>query len=343
MEKLRFAIIGIGNIAATHAAAIDHTPDAQLVAVATRNPERGQAFAAAHNATWYANHRALLAQDHIDAVAICTPHNLHAPMTLDAAAAHKHVLVEKPMALTTIECDTMIAACERAGVALGVIFQMRFDPLSRQLKSMIDRGKLGRLLWVSASIIWYRNDDYYRSSPWRGTIAHSGGGVLINQAIHLIDLMLWLADMPASVTARTKTLNHPIDVEDGAVAILEYADNRLGVIQATTVAYPGYPEQLEFHGTRGSAVYHKGQGKLEWHIAEPREDGMEQVPVDSGAAKASTDAAGHIMQYQDFVAAIRERRPPLIDGREGRKSVQLVEAIYRSAREQKTIAINAVE
>ena len=334
MTSLRFGIIGVGNISANHAAAIKNTPDAQLVAVATRHAERGQTFATEHGATWYADYRTLLAQADIDAVAICTPHDLHAPMTIDAAAAHKHVLVEKPMAITTAECDAMIDACERAGVTLGVVFQMRFESLSRQLKSLIDSGKLGRLLWMSANQIWYRTDEYYRSAPWRGTWAREGGGVLINQAIHTIDLMLWLTapDMPTRVTARMKTLNHPIEVEDGVVAILEYADNRLGLIQATTVAYPGYPERLEFHGTHGSALYHKGQGKLEWHISEPREDGMEEAPTDSGSSgPKSASAAAHTAQYQDFVEAIKNSRAPFVDGREGRKSVELIEKIYKAA------------
>ncbi len=246
MKPLRFGIIGIGNIAAIHAAAIKSIADTQLVAVATRNPEQGGAFVAAHGGTWHADYRDLLARDDVDAVAICTPHDLHAPMTMDAAAARKHVLIEKPMALSVAECDAMIGACERANVTLGVVFQMRFEPLSRKLKSIVDSGKLGRLLWVSANAIWYRTDEYYRSAPWRGTWAHEGGGVIINQAIHVIDLMLWLSapSMPTRVTAQMRTLNHSIEVEDGAVAILEYADNRLGVIQATTAAYPGYPERL---------------------------------------------------------------------------------------------------
>ncbi len=342
MTSLRFGIIGIGNIAAVHAAAIKHTADTKLVAVATRNPEHGRAFVAAHGGTWHTDYRDLLARDDVDAVAICTPHDLHAPMTIDAAAAHKHVLIEKPMAISAAECDAMIAAGARAGVTLGVIFQMRFEPLSRKLKTLIEQGALGRLLWLSANAIWYRTNEYYCSGPWRGTWAHEGGGVIINQAIHVIDLMLYLSapSMPTRVTAQMRTLNHSIEVEDGAAAILEYADNRLGVIQATTAAYPGYPERLEFHGARGSAVYHKGQGKLEWHLTDPREDHVEEAPVDSGAARPmDINAAGHTAQYQDFVGAIRERRPPLVDGAEGRKSIQVIEAIYRSAKTNTPVAI----
>ena len=266
---MRFAIIGIGNIAPIHAAAIRGVPGAELVAVATRQEDRGRAFAAEHGGTWYADYRELLAQAQADVVTICTPHDLHAPMTLAAAQAGVHVLCEKPMARNTAECDAMIAACDRAGVTLGVVFQSRYERLSLSLKDALDAGRLGRLLWASANTLWHRTDAYYRSGPWRGTWEHEGGGVLINQAIHAIDLLIWLAGMPVSVTARARTLNHAIEVEDAALALLDYADGRLGLIQATTAAFPGYPERLEFFGSRGSAVYHKGQARLEWHLADP--------------------------------------------------------------------------
>jgi UDP-N-acetyl-2-amino-2-deoxyglucuronate dehydrogenase len=340
MNTLAFGIIGVGNIARSHAAAIKGTPDAELVAVATRNPERGRAFVAEHGGTWYADYHDLLARADVDVVALCTPHDLHAPMTIDAAAAGKHIVCEKPMARSVAECDAMIAACERAGVTLGIIFQSRFEPLAHKAKALIDDGRLGRLLWVGASTIWYRTDEYYRSAPWRGTWAQEGGGVLINQAIHAIDMLLWLTGMPARITAQTRTLNHSIEVEDGGIAILEYADNRLGFIQATTVAHPGYPERLEFYGTRGSAVFHKGQARLEWHLLDPREDGEEKAEASSGAARPmDISDAGHIAQFRDFAAAIRERRRPFIDGHEGRKSIEVVEAIYRSARANAPVSL----
>ncbi len=334
MTRLRFGIVGVGNIAPFHAAAIRATPDAELVAVATRNQERGCAFVAEHGGAWCADYTALIARDDVDVVVLCTPHDLHAPMTLDAARAGKHIVCEKPMARTTSECDEMIAACENAGVTLGVIFQMRFEPLAQKLKTLIDAGKLGRLLTQTVCLPWYRTDAYYRSGAWRGTLAHEGGGVLINQAIHLLDLMLWLTGaMPARVSAQMRTLARDIQVEDVALAILEYADGHLGSVQATTIAYPGFPERLEFYGTQGSAIYHKGSSRLEWHCLEPRDDGEQATEANSGAANpVAISAAAHIAQYQDFASALREHRAPLVDGREGRRSVELVEAIYRAAR-----------
>jgi UDP-N-acetyl-2-amino-2-deoxyglucuronate dehydrogenase len=339
MKKLHFGIVGVGNIAPLHALAIQALPEAELVAVATRNAGRGKAFAEKYGGVWQPDYAELLQRPDVDVVAICTPHDLHAPMTIAAARAGKHVLCEKPMARTAAECAAMVDACDRAGVTLGVVFQSRFEALSLQLKRLIDEGLLGRIVWSSANTIWYRSDDYYRSGSWRGTWAHEGGGVLINQAIHAIDLMLWLTGMPDRVTARTRTLNHAIEVEDGAIATLEYADNRLGLIQATTAAYPGYAERLEVYGTRGSAIYHKGEGRLEWHLIDPREDHALEANLSSGAANPmDITAAGHAAVFQDFATAIREGRRPLIDGREGRRSVEVVEAIYRAARSGGTVA-----
>lgn len=329
--SLGFAIIGIGNIAPIHATAIQNTPDAQLVVVCTRNQARGRAFVDKFGGTYIADYHAVLARNDVDVVAICTPHDLHVPMAIDAARAGKHILIEKPMARNVAECDAMIQAAERAGVTLGVIAQMRFDPLVSNLQSLISNS-LGKIIWVSANVLWYRTDEYYHSGAWRGTREHEGGGVLINQAIHMVDLMLYLTGMPTRVTAQTRTLNHQIEVEDAALAILEYTDNRLGLIQATVAAYPGYPERLEIIGTRGSAIYHRGEARLEWHITEPRDDGEVRGAASSGAAAPmAISAAGHIAQFQDFVAAIREQRAPRVDGHEGRKSVAVVEAVYRSA------------
>ena len=340
MKKLHFGIVGVGNIAPLHVAAIQAVPDAELVAVATRDAERGRAFTQKYGGFWQADYTELLQRPDVDVVAICTPHDLHAPMAIAAAQAGKHVLCEKPMARTTAECDAMIAACERAGITLGVVFQSRFEPLSLHLKRLIDEGALGRIVWNSANTIWYRTDDYYRSGPWRGTWAHEGGGVLINQAIHAIDLMLWLTGMPDRVAAQTRTLNHAIEVEDGAIAVLEYADNRLGLIQATTAAYPGYTERIEVYGTRGSAIYHKGEGRLEWHLLDPREDHVLEANISSGAANPmDITAAGHAAVYQDFAEAIRAGRRPVIDGTEGRRSVQVVESIYQSARSSGSVTL----
>jgi UDP-N-acetyl-2-amino-2-deoxyglucuronate dehydrogenase len=340
VKTLNFAIIGIGNIAPVHAAAIHAIPGAQLTAVATRNPERGQAFATEHGAAWHGDYREVLARPDVDVVAIASPHNLHLPMTVDAAAAGKHVLCEKPMARTAAECDEMIDACDRAGVLLGVTFQGRFEPLAIDLREILNSGRLGRLLWASSNTVWYRDAAYYRSKPWRGTWAEEGGGVLINQAIHAIDLLVWAAGMPSRITAQTRTLHHEIEVEDGAVAILEYAGGGMGLIQATTIAYPGYAERLEFYGTQGGVVYHKGEGRLEWHLVDPPDDGEKRTASSSGAGRPmDITTAAHAALFRDFADALRTGRRPLIDGCEGRRSLEVVEAIYRSSRTAASVTL----
>jgi len=340
MKPLRFAIIGVGNIAPVHATAIKAIPDATLVAVATRREERGRKFTQKFGGEWHGDYREVLKRDDVDVVTLCTPHNLHLPMTLEAAAAAKHVLCEKPLARSIAECDQMIAACDRARVTLGVIFQFRFEPLALKLKALVESDKLGKLIWNSANTIWYRTDEYYASDLWRRTWDGGGGGVLINQAIHTLDLMLWLSGMPKRISAQTRTLRHAIETEDSALATLEYAEGRIGLVQATTAAYPGYPERLEIYGTKGGAVYHKGQGKLEWHIADPKEDGLEEAEVSSGAARPmDITASGHVAQFQEFAQAVREKRSPSVDGREGRKSIEVIEAIYRSAQTQTPVGL----
>jgi len=338
--SLRFGIIGAGNIAPVHAIAIASIEGAELVAVADSNPERCQAIAEKHGGTPYTDYHDLLARSDVDVVTICLPHYLHAPITLEAAAAGKHVLCEKPMAISLAQCDAMIAACEKAGVTLGVIFQGRFEPLALQLKTAIDSGELGQLLWVSANTFWHRTDAYYRSGAWRGTWAHEGGGVLINQAIHAIDLLLWLAGAPSRVTAQIRTLNHQIEVEDCALASLEYENGQLGLIQATTISIPGYPERLEFYGSQGSAIYHKGQGQLEWHFLDADKDHTDSSEASSGAARPMDILpTAHIAQFKDFVRAINENRPPAITGQDGRLNIELVEAIYRSSQKNAPIAL----
>jgi UDP-N-acetyl-2-amino-2-deoxyglucuronate dehydrogenase len=340
MKTLNFAIIGVGNIAPVHAAAIQATPGARLTAVATRNQQSGRTFALEHGAEWHGDYRELLARQDVDVVTLATPHDLHLPMTLDAASAGKHVLVEKPMARTVAECDEMIAACERSGVALAVTFQGRFEILAAKLRTLVASGRLGRLLWSSANLVWYRDEAYYRSKPWRGTWAEEGGGVLINQAIHDIDLLVWCAGMPARVTAQARTLNHAIEVEDAVLAMLDYRDGSMGLVQALTVAFPGYPDRLEFYGTGGAVIYHKGEGRLEWHFVDPQEDGEERAEVNSGATRPMDfSATAHAALFTDFATAIRTGGRPLVHGCEGRRSLQLVEAIYTASRTGQTCSL----
>ncbi len=342
--KLKFGIIGAGNIAPVHATAIQSIPEAELVAVADTDPNHAQALVRQFGGVAYNDYHDLLARPDVDVVTLCVPHYLHAPITLEAAAAGKHVLSEKPMAISLADCDVMIAACRKAGVTLGVVFQGRFEPLALKLKSAMDSGELGRILWVSANTLWHRTDAYYNSAPWRGTWAYEGGGVLINQAIHALDLLLWLAGSPSRVIGQIRTLNHQIEVEDCAMAQLEYENGQIGIVQATTVAIPGYPERIEIYGSQGSAIYHKGLGQLEWHFLDETKDHLDKVEASSGASQPmDISAKAHIAQFKDFADAIRENRRPKVSGEDGRLSIELLEAIYRSSRNNASITLPILE
>jgi predicted dehydrogenase len=340
-QELRFALIGVGAVAPRHVTAIRETPGATLVAVCSRNEQKIKSFAQEHGGlAWCTDYRDILRRSDVTAVGITLPHHLHESVGLEAAAAGKHILMEKPLAVTVEECDRMIAACDKAGVTLATCFQGRYEALARTLHGELQAGKLGRLLLAGLYVKWYRDDAYYRSVAWRGKWATEGGGVLINQASHGLDMLLWLAGPVESVTAQMGTLNHQIEVEDVSQALLRFRSGALGVIEATTVAYPGFNEKLDFVGTAGTAIYEKGAGRIRWHLREPKAEWVDQGEASSGAGSAMAISAGpHIAAYQDFAAAIREKRRPLVDGVEGRRSIELIRAIYRSSREGKTIRL----
>jgi UDP-N-acetyl-2-amino-2-deoxyglucuronate dehydrogenase len=340
-QELRFGLIGVGAVAPRHVTAIKETPGATLVAVCSRNETKVKACAKeSGGVAWTTDYREILKRSDINAVAVTLPHDLHESVCVEAAAAGKHIMMEKPLAITVPECDRMIAACEKAGVTLATCYQGRLDPLPRKLHAELQAGKLGRLLLASLHVMWYRDMAYYQSAPWRGKWATEGGGVLVTQASHGLDMLLWLAGPVESVTAQTATLDHAIEVEDVVHAILRFKSGALGMIEASTLAYPGFNEQLDFSGTAGTAVYEKGAGRVRWYLREPKAEWVDQGEASSGAGAAMAISAGpHIAAYHDFAGAIREKRPPLVDGREGRRSVELIQAIYRSSREEITIRL----
>ena len=340
-QELRFGLIGVGSVAPRHVTVIKETPGASLVAVCSRNEEKIKAFARdSGGVAWATDYREILKRSDINAVAVTLPHDLHEAVCCEAAAAGKHIMMEKPLAITVAECDRMIAACAKAGVTLATCYQGRFDPLPQQLHAAFRAGKLGRLLLASLHVNWYRDMAYYRSAPWRGKWSSEGGGVLTTQASHGLDMLLWLAGPVESVTAQMATLDHEIEVEDVVHALLRFKSGALGMIEATTLAYPGFNEQLEFSGTNGSAIFEKGAGRVRWHLREPKSKWVDQGEASSGAGAAMAISAGpHIAAYRDFAAAIREKRPPLVDGTEGRRSTEVIQAIYRSGRERTSVRL----
>ncbi|HEU5101406.1 MAG TPA: Gfo/Idh/MocA family oxidoreductase [Roseiflexaceae bacterium] len=336
-SELGFGIVGAGMVARYHATAIERTPGARLVAVCRPNRARAEETAARFGVPCLADYPALLARDDVEAVCICTPSGMHAEQTIAAARAGKHVLVEKPMALTLADADAMIDACAQAGVLLGVALQRRTEPDFQRLRAAIAAGELGRLVLGSVSVPYMRAQSYYDSAAWRGTWALDGGGALMNQGIHLIDLLLWLMGDATEARASAATLAHDIEVEDCITAALRFGNGALGSVMATTAAAPGFPHRVEIYGDRGG-VQIEGEQIVRWegenHVQAPGASTESREPIAAGAGSSPTGigAVGHTRLLADFAAAIRERRDPLVPGAEGRRALALVLAIYESAR-----------
>jgi UDP-N-acetyl-2-amino-2-deoxyglucuronate dehydrogenase len=305
---VRIGILGAGGISDTHARAAMAIDGVEVVAVYGTNRDKAAALARATGAAVHDSLDAFLAHP-MDIVAIGSPSGVHADQAIAAVRRGLHVLVEKPLDVTTARIDDVIGEADRAGVKVGVFFQDRLTPELVEMKAALDEGRLGAPVLASGRVKWYRPPEYYRDSKWRGTRSLDGGGVLMNQAIHTLDTMLWMCGPVARVSGRIATRLHQIDVEDTAAALLEFENGGFGVFEASTAAFPGFPRRIEVTGTKGSLV----------HEQEAR---PAQV----------ADASGHQRVIEDFLAAIRTNGTPACDAREGRRSVALIEAIYESAR-----------
>ncbi|HID95066.1 MAG TPA: Gfo/Idh/MocA family oxidoreductase [Candidatus Latescibacteria bacterium] len=343
-KRLGFALIGCGTIAPWHMQAIERVEGAELVAVSDLRAERARKAGEEYGVDWYTDYKQVLQRDDVDAVSVLTPSGVRKEIVIAAAAARKHVIVEKPIEVTLERTDAMIKACREAGVKLAVIFQNRFLPGIRKIKESVDTGQFGRLILGDAYVKWYRTQEYYDSGGWRGTWKYDGGGALMNQSIHTIDLLLWVMGPVRSVSAKTATLAHTnIEVEDVAVATLKFTNGSLGVIEGSTALYPGFPHRLEIHGEKGSAIL-QGEQIVFWDLKDgerletpfPRK--KEEAPGGQ-ADPTRIGTEGHYLQIKDFVEAIREGREPQVNGEEGRRTVELITAIYESAKTGKEVTI----
>jgi UDP-N-acetyl-2-amino-2-deoxyglucuronate dehydrogenase len=336
-EAIGFAILGTGMVAEYHSQAVAANADlgARLVTVGHYDPTRFAEIGARFGVPCVGQEE-LLADPAVDVVCICTPSGQHAPQTIAAACAGKHVLVEKPMALSLTDADAMIAACEQAGVKLGVAFQSRAKPLFQRIHSAIEAGDLGELTLGVVTLPYSRPQAYYDQADWRGTWAMDGGGVLMNQGIHQVDLLVWCMGDPVEVQAYADTLHRGIEVEDTLAATLHYANGALATITATTTAAPGFPHRIEIYGTNGG-IQTEGDALVRWALSEPAQATVESpetgFAVDAGAGgdPRGISAAGHIAIFRDFIHALREGRAPLVDGMEGRRSLAVVLAVYQAA------------
>ena len=347
MASHGFGIIGCGMIAEFHTRAIQEIPGARVAAVCDRKPAHGERVAklAGDGCRVFTDVDAMLANPEVDVVSVCTPSGAHMEPAVRAAQAGKHVVVEKPMEITLPRCDAIIQACDAAGVRLCTIFPSRYSEANQALKAAIDTGRFGRLTLGDTHVKWWRTQEYYDSGGWRGTWELDGGGALMNQAIHNVDLIQWLMGDVESVHAMTATLAHlRIEVEDTAAAILRFKNGALGVIEAATGAYPGLLKRTEIHGDGGSARVEqdditlwdfqvKAPSDAEVHAAMARTSGFSAGASDP----RGINHIGHRDQLADFLQAIDSRGQPFVDGRQGRKAVEIIRAIYHSAETGETI------
>src|SRR5467141_1484628 len=332
-------LLGGGNITETHARAARAVPGVEISAIHGTNAEKIARLCREHGGTPYQDSDAFLQHRPMDLVIIGSPSGLHAAQGIAAARHGLHVLTEKPIEITTARADSLIEAPKQSKVQLGVIFQDRMKPHIRQLKNWLDQGLLGKLLFVYARVKWYRPPEYYANSRWRGTLALDGGGALINQGVHTIDLLLWLLGDVARVQARTATLLHKIEAEDTAAAIFEFASGALGIFHATTAAYPGYPRRVEISGTEGTVILEHDRIVAVNLRSAPAV--LESAALDENQSASSavvSDFRGHQAVLEDFLQAIQHHRPPACDGLEGRRSLALIESIYRAAKTPDRVA-----
>jgi UDP-N-acetyl-2-amino-2-deoxyglucuronate dehydrogenase len=331
-------IVGTGVIAAMHATAITAVPGARLVAVTDVVPERARQFAGSRGCAAEPSLDALLARDDLDVVAVCVPSGLHAEVGIAAAAAGKHLVVEKPVDVSLAAADRLIEAADAAGVALTVISQHRFDPGLVELRGLIDDGILGRLVLGEASTKWYRSQDYYDSGSWRGTWALDGGS-LMNQGIHYVDLLRWIMGPVTEVSAVCATQGHQVEAEDTALAVLRFSSGAVGTIVSSTAVFPGFPQRLEVSGTGGTVVIEDGVIVQRAFTSDSPEPGQHQTQLPRPAAEpgaaanaAALDVASHAAQIADLLAAVEQDREPSVTGRSGRDALEIVCAVYESAR-----------
>jgi len=340
LKSIGFALAGCGHIAHKHAQAMKAIEEVELVAVCDSEPEALKNFTSKYGIKGYSLYQELLQDREVNVVVICTPSGLHASMGLAATRAGKNVLIEKPMAMTLEEADALIEASTSAGVVLGVVHQNRFKPAITKLKNAVDSGLFGHITHANATVRWNRNQDYFTKRPW-GRSKNMGGGALMNQAIHNIDLLQWLLGKVVSVFGYTSVRLGLTEAEDTGVAVLKFANGALGVIEASTAIYPqNLEETLSIFGEKGTAIIGGtsiGQIK-KWVFSEQKQAIAGLENHDSPGSEAL-----HHCCISDMARAVQGCGKPLVDGKEGRKVLEIVSAIYQSAASGKEIVLTHLE
>ena len=349
MQKVKTAIIGCGKVSDLHAAALKRTPEAQFVAVYSRNPEKARQYGEKYGVRGFCDIREMIAAAGVEAVIVCTPHPAHRDAAVMAAEAGAHVLVEKPLASTLQDCDAMLAAAKKAKVKIGVVCQRRFYSPVQRMRRAIEQGKIGKPALGTVLMLGWRDQKYYESDPWRGHWRAEGGGVLVNQAPHQLDLLQWFMGPIDELFGVWSNINHPyIEVDDSAVAVIRFRSGALGNIVVSNSQKPGLYGKVHVHGQNGASVGVQTDGGAMFiagmsSIQEPPVNDLWTVPgeepmlaqwkqEDSDLFNGLENSMAHYFQLQisDFLRAITENREPLVTGEDGRKTVEIFTAIYRS-------------
>ena len=350
-RKVKFGIIGTGAIATMHADALKNSRNAELVAVFDQVTERAQQFAEKFGVRAAADFESFLADPEVEAVTIATPTGIHGKVAVPAALAGKHVLCEKPLDVTTAKAEEIIDACDKTGVLLMSVFQSRFGENVALIKQAIEAGRFGKIVLASAQCKWFRDQKYYDSATWRGTWALDGGGALMNQSIHTVDLLLYLNGDVEEVSALTGTLSHTgIEVEDNAVAIVKFKNGALGTIEGSTSCAPGFPRRVEISGTLGSVVLEDNK-IIRWQFTEDapgdeeirRNCGVGTAVISGGGAgdPMAISSEGHKVQIEALADAILAGQKEVeLSGKEGRRAVELICSIYKSAQTGAPVKLN---
>jgi UDP-N-acetyl-2-amino-2-deoxyglucuronate dehydrogenase len=337
---MNFAIVGCGHIAKKHAEAIEHIEGANLVAVCDKVPQAMDEYVKKYGAKPYENLTDMLNDPSIDVVNICTPSGLHAPIAVEAAKAKKHVIVEKPIALTLEDADSIINACKENNVKLAVVHPNRFRPVVQELKKLMDEGRFGKLSHANATVRWNRNQAYYDQAPWRGTKALDGG-VLMNQAIHNLDLLIWLMGDVEEVYSMSATRLRNIEAEDVSTGVVRFKNGALGVVEAATTIYPkNLEESLSIFGETGTAIIGGTTATQFNHLAIESLNDEETNAIIEKVKANPLGKPGHQCIIEDMIQAIQEDREPIVNGEEGKRALQLVLAFYESAEKKQRVIID---
>lgn len=341
MTNIKFGIIGFGYIGKIHAHVINEIENATLVAISTRGEDTCAMLGREYNCETYTNYIDLLKRDDIDVVVICLPTSLHHKAVIDSAKAGKHIIVEKPIDIDIAKANSMIETCHKYGVKFSVILQHRFDRSVQLLKESVDNGTLGEIHFGTSKTIWYRPEEYFESAPWRGTWDHDGGGALMNQSIHYIDLLQYIMGPVEAVSAKCDTLEHKtIETEDVGVAILRFKNGSIGTIEGTTLAYPGLNTELNIFAEKGTVCIKNDN--LDFYKFKGGENQQFQellVNGDLNQMYGDFNYTAHKRQYEDFIDSIENNHEPLVTGEESKKALEIIKAIYKSSETNQWVII----